>query len=52
MDNEADYYDENPLESLWAHLAHVDYRDDDILANIIEDDDDYDDEYFDPDEFE
>lgn len=43
---------ENPLENLWAHLADVDYRDDDILANIIDDDEEYEDEYFDPDEFE
>lgn len=40
------------LSQLWESLGDVDYRDDDILANIIEDDEDYIDEYFDPDEFE
>lgn len=39
------------MQAMWAHLGDVD-RDDDILANIIEDDEDYIDEYFDPDEFE
>lgn len=42
----------NELQNMWAHLGDVDYRSDDILANIIEDDEDYLDEYFDPDEFE
>ncbi len=46
---EQELYDD--LQSMWAHLGDVD-RDDDILANIIEDDEDYIDEYFDPDEFE
>jgi len=44
--------EENPLESLWADMEGGEYREDDILANIIEDDEDYEDEYFDPDEFE
>ncbi|MCM1310229.1 MAG: hypothetical protein NC301_04275 [Bacteroides sp.] len=41
----------NELSEMWSHLGEVD-RDDDILANIIDDDDDYIDEFFDPDEFE
>ncbi len=58
MNRKTDKLDERTRESLeslsllWENLGDVDYRDDDILANIIEDDEDYVDEYFDPDEFE
>lgn len=47
---EESIYDD--LHELWSHLDNADYRSDDILANIIDDDEDYIDEYFDPDEFE
>lgn len=58
MNRKTDKLDDRTRESLeslsllWENLGDVDYRDDDILANIIEDDEDYVDEYFDPDEFE
>lgn len=39
------------LQAMWAHSCDEE-REDDLLANIIEDDEDYIDEYFDPDEFE
>lgn len=41
------------LSQLWdSNLGDPTHREDDILANIIGDDEDYLDEYFDPDEFE
>lgn len=39
------------LQAMWSDLGDVD-RDDDALAKIIEDDEDYINEFFDPDEFE
>ena len=46
---EEEIYDD--LHAMWSNLGDVD-RDDDALANIIEDDEDYINEFFDPDEFE
>lgn len=46
------YDDLASLAALWEESAPADMRGDDLLAAIIEDDEDYVDEYFDPDEFE
>jgi len=46
---EEEIYDD--LQAMWANLGDVD-REDDALAGIIDDDEDYINEYFDPDEFE
>lgn len=44
--------DMRSLAALWEESATDGLLDDDLLASIIEDDEDYVDEYFDPDEFE